>query len=74
MPKRKGQSRTSAIMAYTDPQTPGVLGGVTRYAKVQGLILGEAHKKLQGELASRSGGDAMSQEVEWWEPIPVDSH
>ena len=51
MPKRKRQSCASSVTAYTDPRTPGSLGGVARYAKVQGLTLDEARKKLQGELA-----------------------
>ena len=39
------------MSAYTDPQTPGSLGGVARYAQAQGLTQKEALRELQGELA-----------------------
>ena len=39
------------MSAYTDPQTPGSLGGVYRYAQAQGLTQKEALRELQGELA-----------------------
>ena len=42
---------TPIVSAYTDPQTPGSLGGVTRYAQAQGLTQKEALRELQGELA-----------------------
>lgn len=51
MPKRKNRRRASGVTAYTDPGTPGALGGVARYAKAQGLSLKEARDELQGELA-----------------------
>ena len=51
MPKCERQSLASSVTAYTDPETPGSLGSVARYAKVQGLTLREACKELQGELA-----------------------
>ena len=43
----------SSLSAYTDPQTPGALGGMDRYARVQGLTRKEALKELRQELASR---------------------
>ena len=51
MLKRKRQNHTSGVMAYTDPGTPGALGGVARYAKAQVLTLDEACRKLQCKLA-----------------------
>ena len=39
------------MSAYTDPQTPGSLGGVAQYTQAQGLTRDEALRELQGELA-----------------------
>ncbi|XP_068684361.1 uncharacterized protein [Montipora foliosa] len=53
MSKQKSRRRvatTSIVSAYTDPQTPGSLGGVARYAQAQGLTQKEASRELQGEF------------------------
>ena len=39
------------MSAHMDPQTPGSLGGVYRYAQAQGLTQKEALRELQEELA-----------------------
>ena len=39
------------MSAYTDPQTPGSLGGLAQYAQAQGLTQKEALRELQEELA-----------------------
>ena len=51
MAKQKRSAVSPIVSAYTDPQTLGLLGGVTQYAQAQGLMHKEALRKLQGELA-----------------------
>ena len=48
MPTKRSSTRVSA---YTDPRTPGALGGVDRYARAQGLTRKEVLKELRQELA-----------------------
>ena len=49
--KRRPAAATPIVNAYTDPQTPGALGGLALYARAQGLMWDEPQKELRGELA-----------------------
>ena len=42
---------TPIVSAYTDPRTPGSLGGVAQHAQTQGLTQDEDLRELYGELA-----------------------
>ena len=47
----KRRSSTARVSAYTDPRTPGGLGGVDRYARAQELTRNEALQELRQQLA-----------------------
>ena len=58
MPPKRKRDRSggsggggAGVSTYTEPQTPGSLGGVERYARTQGLTQKEALEKCRGQLA-----------------------
>ena len=48
--KKKVDRYANLLRSYEDPDVPGSLGGVTRFAKAQGLPIEPVRKRLEASL------------------------